>query len=275
LVQPSFPIVTEADARLPLFLTSVGHWENQERTRRTEGFPNYQWLQPVTGTGELEVGGTTFVVKPGQGFFLYPNEPHVYSPLSEPWGVHWIAFNGSLAPALLKQAGMTRSGAYALTEPDVPLAHMKAIYAVSSAGRPFLGLECSKRLYALLLDLSRTVRTSPVSVLQDSKKLEPVIRYIEDNCRRDLTIDEMAGRIGVSPQYLCRLFRHAFQMRPMEYVNRERISKSKRLMLLHPELRLRDIAEQAGFDSPSYFSSVFRKIEGVSPDKFRKFRSGP
>jgi len=273
MVQPVFPVITDSDSLLPLFLTSIGHWENQERTKRPGGFPDYQWLQAVSGAGELEVNGKTYSVKPGQGFFLFPDEPHEYAPVSEPWGLQWIAFNGHLAEGLTKQAGMARSGVYSLSEPDGPIAHMKAIYDLSLTGRPFLGRECSKLLYAMLLDLSRFIRTGAASAPQDAMKLQPVIRHIETRCQDDLTIDELAGTIGVSPQYLCRLFKHAFQMRPMEYVNRERINLSKKTMLLHPELKLQEVAKRSGFDSPSYFSSVFRKIEGVSPETFRKVRS--
>ncbi|MFB9277840.1 AraC family transcriptional regulator [Cohnella cellulosilytica] len=269
MVQPSFPIVTESDSRLPLYLTSIGHWEYQERTRRPGGFPDYQWLQAISGTGELEVDGTRRQVKPGQGFFLLPNETHVYYPTSEPWGLHWIAFNGSLMPSWMNHSGIRRSGVYALSDPDSLIAQMKAIYAMSLTGRPFLGAECSKLLYALLLDLSRNAKTGSSSSPRHDQKLQPVIRFIEDNCHRVLSIDEMAARIGVSAQYLCHLFKRVFQLRPMEYVNRERINRSKELMLNEPQLKLREVAHRVGFDSPSYFSSVFKKIVGMSPEQFR------
>lgn len=273
MVQPSFPIVTESDSRLPLYLTSIGHWEYQERTRRPGGFPDYQWLQSVSGTGELEVDGTRWQVKPGQGFFLLPEEAHLYYPTSEPWGLHWIAFNGSLMPSWMSLSGIRRSGVYGLSDPDSLIGQMKAIYAMSLTGRPFLGSECSKLLYALLLDLSRNVKNGSAAAPHHSLKLQPVIRFIEDNCHRVLSIDEMAAQISVSAQYLCYLFKNAFQLRPMEYVNRERINRSKELMLNEPQLKLREVALRVGFDSPSYFSSVFKKIEGMSPEQFRGSRS--
>jgi AraC-like DNA-binding protein len=275
MVQPSFPVVTESDAQLPLYLTSIGYWEDQERTVRPEGFPDYQWLQAVAGTGELAVSGVTQLVKPGQGFFLNSNEPHAYRPLTHPWGVHWIAFNGSLMPSLMRQAGMERSGVYSLSDPESIILHMKTIYAMSLTGRPFLGMECSKLLYAFLLDLVSKVRMNALSVAHNSMKLQPVIQFIEENCHRAMTIGELSGCIGVSPQYLCQLFKSTFKMRPMEYVNRERINKSKELMFHDPSLKLQDIAVRVGFDSPSYFSSVFRKIEGVSPEHFRSFGYSP
>lgn len=267
---PSFPIITESDSQLPLYLTSIGHWEAQERTRRTDGFPDYQWLQAVSGTGELLVGDQRYSVKPGQGFFLFPDEPHIYRPLTEPWGLHWISINGGLMPSLLQQAGIARSGVFTLTAPESLILHMKTIYAMSLADHPFIGVECSKLLYAFLLDLMRSVWTSSPSAAHNYMKLHPVTRFIEANCHRPISIDELARCIGVSAQHLCHLFKITLKMRPMEYVNRERINKSKEWMFREPGLRMQEIAVRVGFDTPSYFSSVFKKVEGMSPEQFKK-----
>jgi len=274
MVKPSFPVVTDSDSRLPLYLTSIGQWEHQDRVRRPDGFPDYQWFLAVSGTGELEAGGKREQIKPGQGFFLLPDEPHAYYPTSEPWGLHWISFNGSLMPSLMSEAGIRSSGVYAMSETESLILQMKAIYAMSLTGRPALGAECSKLLYAFLLDLSRNTRTNSTADPQKSLKLQPVIRFIEDNIHRVLTLEEMASQIGVSPQYLCHLFKNSYRLRPMEYVNRERINRSKELMLQDPRLKLQDISRRVGFDSPSYFSSAFKRIEGMNPEQFRKFRSG-
>jgi AraC-like DNA-binding protein len=111
---------------------------------------------------------------------------------------------------------------------------------------------------------------SATSSSPDPMKLHPVTQYIEENCHRPVTIAELADCIGVSSQYLCHLFKVTLNMRPMEYVNRERIHKSKEWMFREPTLKIQEIAARVGFDNPSYFSSVFRKLEGVSPERFKK-----
>ncbi|TFE28549.1 AraC family transcriptional regulator [Cohnella luojiensis] len=266
----SFPIVTEKDSQLPIYLTSAGHWDSQERTKRPEGFPDYQWLQVLSGTGELRVGDKRYLVKPGQGFFLFPHEPHLYLPVSEPWEVQFISFNGSFMSSLIRQAGITKSGVYPVHSPDGLIAQMKSIYALSTSGHPFLGMECSKLLYAFLMDLMKNVWMSNPSVAHNQIKLHPVTLFIESNCHRTVTIDELAGCIGVSAQYLCHLFKVTLNMRPMEYVNRERIHKSKEWMFREPSLKMQEIAARVGFENPSYFSSVFKKLEGMSPEQFKK-----
>ncbi|BBI33025.1 AraC family transcriptional regulator [Cohnella abietis] len=269
---PVFPTLTDTDSKLPVYLTSIGHWGNQERTKRPEGFPDYQWLQVVSGTGELIVGGQQYIVKAGQGFFLFPHESHSYHSLTEPWELYWVSFNGSaMSTLLLHQADVTQSGVYTVTDPDILLTHIRSIYTIASTGRPFVSLECSKLLYSFMLDLVKSVWSKTPSTAQSYMKLHPVIQYIEANVNRPITIDEMADCIEVSAQYLCQLFKTTMKMRPMEYVNRERINKSKEWMFRDPTLRMQEIAHLVGFDSPSYFSSVFKKVAGMSPEQFKRF----
>lgn len=267
----SMPILTQSDSQLPIHLTTVGHWDYQLRLRRPEGFPDYQWLQCSSGTGELIIGDQRHLVKPGQGFLLFPHEPHAYRPLTEPWDLHWISFNGSITTSLLNQAGVTKSGVYTTTDSEILTAHIIHIYKMAITGHPFVGMECSKLVYAFLLDLVRSVLTNTTSTTQNYMKLHPVIQFTEANSHRPLTLAEMASCIGVSAQHLCQLFRDTLKMRPMEFVNRERINKSKELIFREPYLKLHEIASRVGFDNPSYFSSVFKKVEGMRPEQFKNF----
>jgi AraC family transcriptional regulator of arabinose operon len=164
-----------------------------------------------------------------------------------------------------------QSGVHATTDPDILVTHMKSIYSVAISGHPFAGMECSKLVYAFLLDLMRSVWTSSPSATHNYLKLHPVIQFTEANCHRPITIDEMANQIGVSAQYLCHLFKVTLRMRPMEYVNRERINKSKEWMFRDPGMKMQEIATRVGFDNASYFSSVFKRISGMSPEQFKKF----
>ncbi|MNG14784.1 HTH-type transcriptional activator Btr [compost metagenome] len=59
-------------------------------------------------------------------------------------------------------------------------------------------------------------------------------------------------------------------MRPMEYVNQQRVNRSKQLMFHAPERKMYEIAKQVGFENASYFCSVFRRKTGMSPDSFKK-----
>lgn len=58
-------------------------------------------------------------------------------------------------------------------------------------------------------------------------------------------------------------------MRPNEYLTGMRISEAKRLMVEN-NLSIYDTAIKSGFRDASYFSTVFKKYVGISPDEYRK-----
>jgi AraC family transcriptional regulator of arabinose operon len=265
-----FPTLADADRKLPLYTDIIGHWDNQETIDRPQGFPHYQWLQVTGGEGELWIGEERYTVKAGQGFCLFPGVPHRYSTIREPWDIYFISFGGSMSKEMLALAGIKEPGLYSVTDSEMIVAHLRGILAMAQSGLPFLGIECSKLVYLFLLDLMKVIQVSTQSAQQYYTKLNPVIRYIEEHIDSIMSIQELSSRIDVTPQYLCRLFKQSMGMRPMEYVNRERINRSKELMFLGREYKMHEIAFMVGFESASYFSSVFKKLENMSPEQFKK-----
>lgn len=72
----------------------------------------------------------------------------------------------------------------------------------------------------------------------------------------------------ITPNYLSKRFRIEIGMSLREYINQLRIEEAKRL-LLSTNLSVSDIAVEVGYDNISYFSTVFRKLCGVSPVDWR------
>ena len=106
---------------------------------------------------------------------------------------------------------------------------------------------------------------------QDGAKLtqlQPVIDYINTNYKRDITLTELSDLIGLSPQYLCRLFKECLNLRPFEYLARRRIQQAK-ILLLEEKRNINEIAAEVGYNDCSYFCAVFKKHEMLSPAEFR------
>ena len=67
---------------------------------------------------------------------------------------------------------------------------------------------------------------------------------------------------------LCRLFKDCYRMRPFEYLAKVRIGQAK-IMLAQEKYTVNEIAQIVGYNDCSYFCSVFKKHEGISPAEFR------
>jgi AraC-like DNA-binding protein len=102
-----------------------------------------------------------------------------------------------------------------------------------------------------------------------SALVKRVLVYIHQNYARPLTRWEIAQSVGISEDYLTRLFNRELGLSPWDYLNRYRILKA-RLLLTNTSLSIGAIARQVGFKDPSYFSRVCRKVLGMSPQKLLK-----
>lgn len=92
--------------------------------------------------------------------------------------------------------------------------------------------------------------------------------FVEQHYRRDLSIKEVADYAGLSPNYFSHLFKKASGLSFTDYLNSVRVAKACRL-LEETSLKIYEIAEEVGFTDYKYFSTVFRKITGDPPTKYR------
>lgn len=103
--------------------------------------------------------------------------------------------------------------------------------------------------------------------------LEPLLRWMEDNARRELTLDEVAAQAGMSVRTLNRRFREQTGTSPLQWLHRARIRQAQYLPETtgHPAER---IASQVGFGPPTAFRDRFRRITGTSPNAYRRAFQG-
>ncbi len=102
-----------------------------------------------------------------------------------------------------------------------------------------------------------------------SALVKRVLVYIHQNYARLLTRWEIAEAIGISEDYLTRLFTRELGISPWDYLNRFRILKAKTLLTTTSH-NIGAIARQVGFKDQAYFSRVFRKVVGLSPQEYLK-----
>jgi signal transduction histidine kinase/AraC-like DNA-binding protein len=92
--------------------------------------------------------------------------------------------------------------------------------------------------------------------------------YIATHFATEITREEIADALGVSPSYVSRVFRRYTGMALWDYVNSFRITRAREL-LEHSDMTVTEVAFAAGFNEPAYFSRMFRKFTGKSPRHFR------
>ena len=114
--------------------------------------------------------------------------------------------------------------------------------------------------------------TDLVFDLVDSKHkniIHKAVSYMNSNCAKDLTMADVADHVGYSHSHFSKVFKEEMGCGFRAYLNQIRVEKSKAL-LLAGNVSIAEICDLCGFEDQSYHCKVFKKLVGVTPDKFRK-----
>ena len=110
-------------------------------------------------------------------------------------------------------------------------------------------------------------QTDPGAKLS-AAQLRRVRNYVNDRLADDLSLDELAGVLELSPSRFCKRFRNTTGISPYQYVLRQRISESMRF-LSSGRLSIIEIAQTMGFADQSHFTKAFKKITATTPKQFQ------
>ncbi|MEU7839538.1 helix-turn-helix domain-containing protein [Micromonospora sp. NPDC049114] len=104
--------------------------------------------------------------------------------------------------------------------------------------------------------------------------LEPLLAWMRDNSRRELTLADIARHAGMSTRTLNRRFRDQTGTTPLRWLHRVRVHRAQHLLETTAQPVDR-VATQVGFGSTTAFRDRFRRITGTSPQAYRRsFRGG-
>lgn len=99
--------------------------------------------------------------------------------------------------------------------------------------------------------------------------IQTVVAYIDEHLGEDLNRDTFTDIVYLNPNYMARLFKKEMGMSLGNYLMQQRVERAKYL-LEHTGISINLISSQVGYDNFSYFSKVFRRLTGLSPNEYRK-----
>lgn len=131
-----------------------------------------------------------------------------------------------------------------------------------------LSKECVRMIF--LLCQTHLNERMPVPIeMTESDRYRRALLYIHKNFRRNLTVAEVAAEVYLVPDYFSTYFEKKMGMSCSRYINKLRMELAREYIAA-TDMSLKEIVYKCGFNSFSYFSSVFKKYYGCSPGAFRK-----
>lgn len=102
-------------------------------------------------------------------------------------------------------------------------------------------------------------------------RLRRVKDYVQAHLDADLSLDDLAGQVGMSTYHFCRLFKQSTGKSPNQYVMWLRVETAKRL-LKETDLSVLEVSLAVGYNSPSHLATQFKRLTGVTPSAYRNTR---
>lgn len=122
---------------------------------------------------------------------------------------------------------------------------------------------------SMILGFCAQTVTNNTEFSSDKPCIRKALNYINDNLGEQLSLEEVATHVHLSRDYFCSCFKREVGLGFKEYLNLTRIEKSK-FFLCHSDKSILDVATLFGFASQSYFTLVFKKYTGLTPNRFRR-----
>ena len=284
------------DAQFPVSLYTVTHTVEYGPVLPCHWHEEYEILYIRRGNALLRIGDHTYTAAEGDFFFINGGELH--SAFSEnPGGccydavVFSLSFLNSSSNDACQQRYISR---FMLKQYQLPH-RLEDGNALKVQLQALIGILLDKlekknpgyELFLkgiLLMILSLLAEESLLTEKQPARgdlagtykkghteKMKKVLDYISENYMQRIQLDELAALADMNRYNFCRFFKKHTDMTPVEYLNLHRVNEAFRL-LQSADCTVTDAALQAGFESMSYFSRMFKRFKNVSPSQVRTSR---
>ena len=209
-------------------------------------------------------------IKAGTAIILFPNEQHSYAPSKQDgWSEFWIGFKGKFAEQIVS------AGFFSPKEALINIGLSNSLIglyrdAIRVAEKESIG--CQQLLSGIVSHMLGHILYKHRNSKESSNRTEDIInearQLMRERIHHSLTAKEIAKEMKVGYSWFRQSFKRTLGISPAQHMSRLLISRAKE-MLISEEQTITEIADALGFESVGQFSTLFRKIEGVTPRQFR------
>lgn len=231
------------------------------------GRNNYYLIIVLDGKMKFSFDGESFMeLGVGDAVVIDKNTPFIFrrgGTDDEGLRYVWIHFSGSDVLRILAASEIELNKFFRIRIEDELIERLESLfYCYRLPGeRQLYMIEMALR--NLLFDLGSLSHTPVVS------RLDRSIRYIHQNLKKEITLEELAAMEFLGVSRYRELFKETTGMSPGMYITELRITKAQGL-LTQCDISISDVAARVGYSDRLYFQRIFKKYTGMTPGEYRK-----
>lgn len=213
-----------------------------------------------------QIDGISYYLSPSIALFLR-TEPHTKITFNyvSPY-LRWLEIKINHVDLLESMAGIT-----AYIQIDHSFHRSIELFLSGKISLDQLNQKTELLLSGIVSQIQIIPSTSPVMDISSSPTKDicfAIYCYLDTNISEDISVTQLAAAVNLSPRQLNTILQNNFGCSAAKFINQFRISRAKQY-LLSTDLTITEISALVGFKSIHYFSRIFSKEEGCSPQAFR------
>lgn len=220
------------------------------------------------GFGSIIINGNEFRFREGDCYVILPGDMVAHKTTAESYRSEvYCSIGGVEMMRAVKRAGITSLSPFAVREAYSPIcAAIRRMILIDKDRSISADYKRLSEIYNIMAALVIGKNTTEAANI-----ILAAIGIMDTSYNTDLTVDDIAKRVGLERSYFSVLFRIETGMTPHAYLNSIRIKRACTLMR-ETSLSVAEIAQQVGLELTS-FSRMFKREMGTSPSKYRQFKA--
>lgn len=225
---------------------------------------NYLLHYIYNGEGIFRTENNEYKLHSGQMFLIEPHRLTYYkADDNNPWLYRWLEFNGSMAPKILKSAGL--SSDMPIFIDDENQSSGKALLDIVNGGDMRFE-EFMQKFWAFISTLTKDTDNEFLTPAQEY--VQKAENFIKTSIHKKITVNDAAEYIGINRSYLTRLFKQYKNISPKQYILALKMNTAAQY-LKNTGISITEAAQSVGFFDTHAFDKAFKSHFNMSPSKWR------
>jgi AraC-like DNA-binding protein len=256
-----------------IYITDIGYYPKAQYhfRQRPHGVDQHILIYCVEGNGSAQVMKKTYKLNPGSFVIIPAGETHNYAASEDNfWTIYWLHFKGAISSKLVDILMQKNNGHHGTVEFQPKRQQLfEDMYTCLERGYSNDNLcYANMCLYHFISSFLYDDQFNLSEKVHAADPVESSISFMQQHLAQLLSLEEIAQSVNFSASHYSAIFRKKTGFAPIEYFNHLKIQRA--CQYLHfTELRVKEIADKLGFEDPYYFSRLFTKLMGMSPNQYR------
>lgn len=249
----------------------------EERFQESYSFDNnnrspysgYLFQYTLSGYGEFCIGNDIYRLEPGMAFFIeFPHNSSYRCPKKQeqPWTFYYLHFEGIHARAFFDKIHEFLGPILTLSPNTGTLTQFMDAFINLRSGKTYEPFESGIFLYQFLSTLLQELTLPAPST---HPLIAQMIHWIEAHYGTQENLSDLANHLGLSVSHISRVFSAHQGISLIDYLTQVRLEHALTL-LHHKQLTVEEIALRCGFSCGNYFTKVFKRHIGMTPNHYRR-----